>query len=468
MIVTCEECSTSFQLDDARIPASGARVRCSRCKHAFFLPNPSTSASQAVHAIVEDVVQGASARAPEPARDLVRPGSEERDERPVRAEPDEEDWEFSQEIRGVDDEAEAPDVGGPAPRADSFDLTGDFGRGFDPETFDREEPESTRARSERDRAKPPGSDSAREGASFGSVEDFSAMMEDEALSIDVDPERAPLRSARSAPATASSAIPPLGSSASSDDLGDPESWDLVGGDGSRHASSRVAALARPAAAPRKTRPALDLFDDAELPPVREAAATTSRLWSPARWAMVGHGLGWAVALAAVVAVGGLLLRSEWSRWSGAPQRLELGPLVASITRSGWLESSRAGLLLVLEGELRNTGAAPLAPAPLQLRLLDGAGRPLPAPALEAGLPLDDFVLREATPERLSAEWDRAVAGWSLRPLAPGESRRFLAISTADALPRAAQRFLLEAGGDAARSGRVDRFAAPQRASESER
>ena len=35
MIVTCERCATQFQLDDARVPKRGVRVRCSRCKHAF-------------------------------------------------------------------------------------------------------------------------------------------------------------------------------------------------------------------------------------------------------------------------------------------------------------------------------------------------------------------------------------------------------------------------------------------------
>ena len=37
MIVTCEQCSTQFKLDDAKVPEGGARVRCSRCKHAFFI-----------------------------------------------------------------------------------------------------------------------------------------------------------------------------------------------------------------------------------------------------------------------------------------------------------------------------------------------------------------------------------------------------------------------------------------------
>ena len=37
MIVTCEGCQTRFQLDDERIPSEGVRVRCSCCRHGFFV-----------------------------------------------------------------------------------------------------------------------------------------------------------------------------------------------------------------------------------------------------------------------------------------------------------------------------------------------------------------------------------------------------------------------------------------------
>jgi predicted Zn finger-like uncharacterized protein len=40
MIVTCASCLTKFNLDEARIPPRGAKVRCSRCKHVFFVPPP--------------------------------------------------------------------------------------------------------------------------------------------------------------------------------------------------------------------------------------------------------------------------------------------------------------------------------------------------------------------------------------------------------------------------------------------
>ncbi len=43
MIITCASCLTKFNLDDSRIPSKGAKVRCSRCKHTFYVvPPPET------------------------------------------------------------------------------------------------------------------------------------------------------------------------------------------------------------------------------------------------------------------------------------------------------------------------------------------------------------------------------------------------------------------------------------------
>lgn len=43
MIITCASCLTKFNLDDSRIQAKGIKVRCSRCKHVFYVvPPPET------------------------------------------------------------------------------------------------------------------------------------------------------------------------------------------------------------------------------------------------------------------------------------------------------------------------------------------------------------------------------------------------------------------------------------------
>jgi predicted Zn finger-like uncharacterized protein len=40
MIVTCASCLTKFNLDESKIPAKGAKVRCSRCQHVFYVTIP--------------------------------------------------------------------------------------------------------------------------------------------------------------------------------------------------------------------------------------------------------------------------------------------------------------------------------------------------------------------------------------------------------------------------------------------
>jgi len=40
MIITCASCLTKFNLDDSRIPTKGVKVRCSRCKHIFYVVLP--------------------------------------------------------------------------------------------------------------------------------------------------------------------------------------------------------------------------------------------------------------------------------------------------------------------------------------------------------------------------------------------------------------------------------------------
>src|SRR4030042_5596922 len=40
MIIICASCLTKYELDDSRISEKGAKVRCSRCKHVFYVALP--------------------------------------------------------------------------------------------------------------------------------------------------------------------------------------------------------------------------------------------------------------------------------------------------------------------------------------------------------------------------------------------------------------------------------------------
>lgn len=70
MIVTCTRCATHFQLDDARLPLKGARVRCSRCKQAFFLAHPHADHTDAVRTAAREALEERVPRPPEPTPEI--------------------------------------------------------------------------------------------------------------------------------------------------------------------------------------------------------------------------------------------------------------------------------------------------------------------------------------------------------------------------------------------------------------
>ena len=48
MIITCASCLTKYHLDDSRISEKGAKVRCSRCKHVFYVVPPPVTKEEVV------------------------------------------------------------------------------------------------------------------------------------------------------------------------------------------------------------------------------------------------------------------------------------------------------------------------------------------------------------------------------------------------------------------------------------
>ncbi|HEU0265786.1 MAG TPA: zinc-ribbon domain-containing protein [Geobacterales bacterium] len=50
MVVQCEACRSKFNLDDARIPTSGLKVRCSKCSHIFMIKKGDSAAATATAA----------------------------------------------------------------------------------------------------------------------------------------------------------------------------------------------------------------------------------------------------------------------------------------------------------------------------------------------------------------------------------------------------------------------------------
>ena len=452
MIVTCEECSTSFQLDESRIPETGARVRCSRCKHAFFLPSPTASQAQVADSIAEEAAADPLANVPTTSPDLsssspggslpLAPDSATEVDASNDPEPEEEDWQFSEEIRieGDDDLDEDEN--------EDLSSSGVFGTALDEEPasdeFSAEDIDSSGLGLSSDFEDPaPATPDARDESDFGSVDDFSSLMEEEDVEpVDLGSDIESEMQIEEAPAPSTSVYASPGTS---DDLGDPESWDLVGSDDFAVSRPSAGVVRRSTAeAPAETE---DLFDeDSEALPYEEEFGSTSKLKETL--SSVGRGVGWA---ATIVMVGAVLYQSalgEWTRGDQTVQMVSSGGLTAQTTRAGWIETSRAGHVLVFEGELRNDGADSLWPGTLQLAFLDASGGRLTVEPIRAGEPVPTRVLREGSPDQLALTARASALRLRDTPMAPGETRRFEAIALENQLPESASRVLLEMSGPA--------------------
>ena len=69
MVITCASCLTKFNLDDARIPQKGVKVRCSRCRQVFYVVPPPETKEE----VMEDFESFAKYH-----EDLMAPGEEAR------------------------------------------------------------------------------------------------------------------------------------------------------------------------------------------------------------------------------------------------------------------------------------------------------------------------------------------------------------------------------------------------------
>lgn len=150
MILTCERCDTRFRLDESRLPAGGARVRCSRCKHAFFVNPGGAPAPEVVHEAVEAALTQSRPPAPAPSWDLdedpnartmqslTTTARSERSVEPPGSDFEEEsDWRFEDEMQLGDTGASLDLPNGEAPAPPSGDPNdSSFAELGDPESWD--------------------------------------------------------------------------------------------------------------------------------------------------------------------------------------------------------------------------------------------------------------------------------------------------------------------------------------------
>ena len=417
MVVVCEKCHTRFHLGDAKVPAKGARVRCSRCKHAFFITSPGSGEADAIDEVVAEVTLAGGAPVPEVAHDLVDPTPEGAEPRlhssegtvQLRAQERrpgdvEEDWEFNDDSPpGTEVEAE-PELS----EISEFDAT----------ALDLA-------------AEPSGLEVAAERPDpIGESE----------------PEMPPAEEPRLDPVEAIRAREAGLDSSSPDDLGSPEEWDFVG----------KAEIKSPLElAPDPVVPSVDEVSSgspsptlANSPTAAPAApvefdraplvARLAGLASIAGWILVG--LGFSLGISAVFTQPG-----AGNAVSSGPIEISVsGVAVTAIGVEGRLvENALAGNLLVVSGELENRGSHPVtAGRAIQVQLVSATGEPVPGAAAAAGLALTRRKLREQDPDRLRRDLEHSAAEMAQRTIRPGERVRFDAVF--ESVPESAAGWVLRA------------------------
>lgn len=443
MIVTCHACDTSFQLDETRVPIQGIRVRCSRCKEAFFLEHPSTSQSEALHEVAGEAAETGAVPPPDSTQDLPPSDVVEQDE--------EADWEFNHEPAAEET---------PSDTSDSLIADVGVGQGGsglsladDPEpeqqpALDAAEPEAIaeKAPAPAPAAKPV-SDASDESA-FGSVDDFSSLMEedpdqqlDESIGLEDDSS---LLDGIDVPSTEAGQYSGGGVT---EELGEPENWNFFSDDSLEGGAARsagapsAAAIGRVALAPEgslgETFEATSAGHDEDYD---ETSAAASKLHEIARYA--GHTVGWGLT---ITLFGLGLVSGLWPTAQSmveTPQVIELQGVRIDSIRGSWVETARAGTLLEVTGVLHNRSRRPLELGELfQVALLSADGRRLDVTPAPAGTPLSESQVRELPKAELWSAQSRAAYALIRSPLKPGGQLPFQTLF-AD-VPIQAVRFSIE-------------------------
>jgi len=446
VIITCEQCQTQFQLDESRIPERGARVRCSRCEHAFFVKPVSEAGDPVDHAVEQALVENQEQRSGS-TQELDPTAA-------VRGEAEEEsDWEFNdaspdpepdltaarevvddllgavdeRPLQGADDgllgatsdlaEGLAENLGedlGEELAADlGEDVDDEIGSLFDSTGYNAEleEPERAALAAE------------EPAAAFAELEPQAAFAEPEPAA----PLAAEEPAAPPPPATAAQAA--------GEELGSPENWDFFSDEPDGSLSEEGGFEQTPIG-----RLGLVSEPTLERPPVDVAAEPSQ---TGHRLQLVAHVAGWlSVALLVLGGLHGGIVAQR-----AGPLALRTAQAAAGLEATGiqgrWLENAAAGPIYVISGELLRAGSRPaVSGARFAVRLFDENGVLLVEEAAAVGPALPEARLREENPQELRAAQAQGALAMAGASLVPGDAWAFHAILSH--LPPAASRFDLAA------------------------
>lgn len=439
MIVTCQNCETSFQLDESRVPPQGIRVRCSRCKEAFFLAHPSASDADAIHGVAEDAATDPRSALPGTTQDL--PGAAAAVAKPERGaggggDDDEHDWEFNLDPpRRGRDESDVEPSGAVEDGGFELDRT-EIGAGSGLSLAGEDEATGAGLAAERDSA-------------FGSVDDYSSLMQEDD-DAGASPATGPGETGPGfdAPRARGGEVGRYAAAGTSDDLGDPESWDFFGdappagapapSPGSEAALGRIS-LTTSDAATTGALPDFGALEDDAYADAEEGTAPGAILGALGH---AGSAVGWAITLGlvAVVLVAGF--RGTAESLVRSSQQVGLGQQIAARDLAAhWVDTARGETLLSLRGALVNeSGRAVALDGLVEVSLLDASGQPLDVPAQPAAVDLPDHAVRELAPDALRVAVDRSAWQLARASLEPDRPVAFQAIFRD--VPTRARRFAL--------------------------
>jgi predicted Zn finger-like uncharacterized protein len=450
VVVTCEKCETRYRLDESRLTATGSKVRCSRCKHAFTVKAPpAPSGVDAVNEIAQRAASQALAQPPDVTQDLLgfdanddptfsgpSPDEAAADESPADAQDEDIEWQFNDEPPAKT--RDEPTLERPGSSSADFD----FGSLPGGESLELEDASGLRG----------GQPRAPEALRGGQPRAPEALRE------------APSNLDEPSDAESASDETPDGGT-SLDELGSPENWNLLSDDapdagtpkpdpGAGTASSQEAP--RGSGVERDSATAATASDDESREKVaigrialssradvaREAAladsGSSAGRGSPLH-SRAANAIGWlaAVALLGVVVHGGVVRPPEAARGS-----FELAGLRVEDVRGRFVENAQGDTLYVVSGRLRNEAERTRAAGALiQVSLLDAFGSPIDGARAWAAPALADERLRESLPEQLHVDVEARARRLARIPLDPVAELEFAAVF--DALPADAARFALQ-------------------------
>jgi predicted Zn finger-like uncharacterized protein len=407
VIVTCQKCSTQFHLDDSKVPATGIRVRCSRCKFAFEVESPERP----------DVDHGASI-----ARETLATGA-------VGTDDSESDWQFSEDIAETGARA-LPTTGafGSAPidaaAAAVDDLLGSV-------------VSTAGARFEDDGPEPVDPFDGFEGRdAFGVSDDIGASDPslDELERIELDGDEVPRAS--------DEVHEDL--SIGSDEIDIARAGTASGAD-SAHRSDHVEAAPFDSGVVESPTPAIPVVPvasavaespETEIPPVpwQASAADFEAFDADSATRGASHAIsraracvGWALSISLCAAALSLGLFPRTPAASSEFVPLSIAGFEAQAVRGSWIENVEAGPIYVISGSLRAAGSTPVAGTELRIRLLDSRGEPIAAQTSAVGPPIPSVALRESSPRDLRDRQERAATHFMSRKLTQGDRRPFHAV-----------------------------------------